>query len=178
MKTKLTRTLFAILLLLSTIISFGQRPTFDVYDIVILKKEDVKNVLQNLPGFAYFDFTYVKLNDGSYALEGYAKDKDNNPLGSLISLAPMANTNHYRFKDSAMGYLRLDLATMNENNVDGSENYVLTPRRCLDSLGHYRDFVSYRFSNRPEPSVGFFGDKEITSVTAVKAFTLNPSPPY
>lgn len=64
---------------------------------------------------------------------------------------------------------------MQSHNADGAEDYILTPRKFMDRTGNYVDYVSYRFSNKVEPSTGFIQAK---SVNTVKSFNLNPSPPY
>jgi hypothetical protein len=60
---------------------------------------------------------------------------------------------------------------MQTNNVDGTEDYILTPKKCKDRSGAEVDYVSYRFSNKVTP-ISFLAG------TAVKSFDLNPSPPY
>ncbi|WP_018614674.1 hypothetical protein [Segetibacter koreensis] len=174
MNKKTTSTGLTVLLLLAVITSFAQGE-INKYSIVTLKGNLVSGILNTYPEFSYFDFTFVQLEDNIYSLEGYAKDKDQNQLGSLITLIPMTNQPARRFKNLEKGHLYLDLLTMQEHNVDGSEDYILTPRKCKNRAGNYVDYVSYRFSNKIEPSFGFI---EAKSVTAVKSFNLNPSPPY
>lgn len=174
MKKKITGLTFTVLLLLSFLISSGQ-PAIDKYYIVTLKGDMVRNTLDTYPEFSFFDFTYTQLEDSSYSLSGYAKDENKNQLGDLITLMPVTGRPLRRFKNLEKGHLYLDLATMQEHGVDGSEDYILTPKKCKDPSGSYVDYVSYRFSNKIEPSIGFI---EAKSVNKVKSFDLNPSPPY
>lgn len=174
MKKKITSAAVIVVLLLSFLISSAQ-PEIDHYYIVTLKGNIVSNTLNTYPEFSYFDFTYTQVSNNDYALSGYAKDEQKNQLGSLITLIPMTSHPPRLFKNLEKGHLYLDKATMEENNVDGSQDYVLTPKKCKDRSDDFVDYVSYRFSNKIEPSTGFLPAKSIGSF---KSFNLNPSPPY
>lgn len=152
--------------------SFSQTlPPLESYYIVTLKGDVVKDRLAT-PGFSYFDFTFKQLANKSYILTGHAYDANNNKLGNLITLEPMVSRPTRPLRNIHRGHLTLNLATMNENNVDGSENYVLTPKKCKDRSGDSVDYVSYRFSNKVSNKTSFL------SATKVTEFDLNPSPPY
>ena len=159
------------LLICSFVTSFSQSER-DNYCIVTLKGSAVKNTLSAYPSFAYFDFYFQKLDSKSYILTGYAYDVNKNKLGDVIRLDSMSDKPR-SLKNIDPGYLRLDLATMKNHNVDGSENYVLTPKRYKNKSGESMDYVSYRFSNKVSKLETAF-----LSVTKVIEFDLNPSPPY
>ena len=162
------------LCLLLIFVRTSAQPSIDKYAIVKLKGSIIKNTLEDYSGFAYFDFTYVQSDNNIYSLEGYARDKNNNQLGNLIILTPQTNHPVRRFKNLEKGHLYLTLETMQDHNVDGSEDYILTPRKCKDRDGNLLDYVSYRFSNKVKSSFGFIQAKY---VYGVRAFDLNPSPP-
>jgi hypothetical protein len=61
---------------------------------------------------------------------------------------------------------------MQEQNVDGTEDYFLSPQKCKDRSGDDVDYVSYIFSNKAYKTTSFF------LTVSVKEFILNPSPPY
>ncbi|GEO11412.1 hypothetical protein SAE01_39080 [Segetibacter aerophilus] len=143
----------------------------DSYCIVTLRGSTVKNILNSYPSFKYFDFSFKQVNSKSYILTGYAYDGNDNKLGGLITLDSMA-AKPRSLKNLSLGHLRLPLETMIERNVDGSENYVLTPKKCKKD-GEMLDYVSYRFSNRVAKEENAF-----LSAKAVIEFDLNPSPPY
>jgi hypothetical protein len=171
MRKKTTTLSITLILLVSFLISSGQ-PKFENYSIVTLKGDIIKNTLTAYPAFSYFDFTFRLLSDNNYSLQGYAKDNAGNQLGKLITFDVMTGQTK-KLKNLQKGHLYLDLATMKSNNVDGAENYVLTPKKCKDKSGNSVDYVSYRFSNKVDPtSVAFL------EANALKAFDLNPSPPY
>lgn len=147
------------------------QPPLEGYYILIFKGSLVKDAINN-PAFSFFDFTYSQLSNGKYILTGFAKDVDSNSLGSRISLIPMTSKPTRPFRNLQKGHLYLDANTMNNQEVDGSEDYILTPKRCVDRDGQRVDYVSYRFSNKVSTETGFM------SAYRVKSFDLNPSPPY
>jgi hypothetical protein len=152
-------------------ISFSQKDK-ESYCIVTLRGSTVKNILSNYPSFTYFDFSFKQVNSKSYILTGYAYDGNDNKLGGLITLDSMS-AKPRSLKNLSLGHLRLPLATMIEKNVDGSENYVLTPKKCKSKDGEMLDYVSYRFSNKVTKEETAF-----LSAKGVIEFDLNPSPPY
>ena len=172
MKTKLLNLMLLIALLISSKVSFSQEPK-ERYYIVVLKGSVVRNTLANFPSFSYFDFTFKPLSNFNYSLEGYAKDISGKPLGDKIEFDTLVSRPSKPFKNIQKGHLYLVLATLRNFNVDGSEDYVLTPKKCKDKSGNNVDYVSYRFDNKIEESntsqLGYFG---------VRGFNLNPSPPY
>ena len=144
----------------------------DNYYIVVFKGDIIKAALNDNTDFKYFDLTYLQLDDGNYTLAGYARNDKNEQLGDLIILEAMPGNKARKFKNLEMGHLYLDLTTMQNYNVDGSEDYVLTPKKCKDKTGAEVDYVSYRFSNKIENT------SNLIAPTLVKSFNLNPSPPY
>jgi len=172
---KITITTVITLLVFSFFASYGQRLRPEYYYIVTLRGDIVSNILNTYPQFAYFDFSYKRLESGKYSVTGYAKDADNNQLGDEIDLIPMTDKPARSLKNlDNTGTLRLDKETMQQYDVDGSEDYILTPRKCKDHSGQLVDYVSYRFNNKIDDS----DDSSTGSLTTVKVFTLNPSPPY
>lgn len=170
MRMKITTLTITLVLLVSFVTSSAQ-PLQERYYIVTLKGSVVKNVLIN-PAFSYFDFTFKPLGNYTYSLQGYAKNKDSNTIGGLITLAPMTSKPTRPLNNLEKGHLYLSLETMQANNVDGSEDYILTPKKTKDKSGNLVDYVSYRFSNKIESApTGFLSN-------AITAFDLNPSPPY
>jgi hypothetical protein len=171
MMKKIFTLALTVFLLMAFLITSAQ-PPLENYYIVTLKGSAVRNVLNNYPAFSYFDFTYVQLNNKSYSLVAYAKDNENNQLGNPITLSPMTTRPTKQFRNIEKGHLYLTLTTMQDKNVNGSEDYVLTPKRCIDRTGKPVDYVSYRFSNKVYiPTTGYF-------LAVVTEFDLNPSPPY
>ena len=146
--------------------------TIDKYCYLIFKGSIVKNTLHTYADFTHFDFTYEQLDDNTYILSGYAKNKHGDQLGNMISLDVYKGHTPGTLKNLEKGHLFLTLETMNENDVDGSEDYILSPKKCKDKDENTLDYVSYFFSNKAASTV------ELLSCTAVKVFTLNPSPPY
>lgn len=184
MYKKFTTTALIILFLSSAVLSYSQSLKTGQYYILMLKGTVVNNALSNYPQFAYFDFQFKKTEDGNYVLEGYARDADKQPLGTAISLIPvtrsvmpMTNQPFRKLINENIEkiHLRLYKDTMAAYNVDGSEDYVLTPRKCRDRSGRLVNAVSYRFNTRIDDDNS---DGSIESLTAVKPFNLNPSPPY
>jgi hypothetical protein len=143
----------------------------ETYSTVILKGSDVKAALSNFPNFNRFDFTYAQESDGNYTLRGYAQASTGGNLGNLIVLNSLSSGPKKNLKNLTMGHLYLTLKTMRDQVVDGSENYILTPRKYKSDNGTTMDYVSYRFNNHI--------DESLTSdeYLGVRAFTLNPSPP-
>lgn len=164
--------------LLFTLISFlFVQNTFsqyleDNYYIVVLKGDIIKNVLHDFEDFKYFDLSYLQLDDGNYTIAGYAKNDKDEQLGNLITLDIMTSIKPRHFKNLEKGHLYLNLTTMKNHNVDGTEDYILTPKKCKDIDGVVQDYVSYRFSNKVENAIS------LLAPNVVKAFNLNPSPPY
>ncbi len=173
MKKKLRALRFSIILSVSFIASSAQ-PPLENYNIVILKGNLVKNILNTYSKtFSLFDFGYKQLSNKSYSLVVTAKDANNNQLQNEITLAVMIGQPARPLKNLQKGHLYLTLETMQQNHVDGSEDYILTPKKCRDKTGNLVDYVSYRFSNRQDNSTsGFF----LAPMTI--DFDLNPSPPY
>ena len=162
---------FFVLFLFSLNNLFGQSPT-EKYGYIILKGDIVKNTLSNYQNFALFDFTYQLVEDDVYILSGYAKNESGEQLGGLITLDLITTHAARKLKNLDKGHLFLDLSTMELNNVDGSEDYILSPKKCKDRNGNELDYVSYFFSNKINTSISLLLN------TTVKNFTLNPSPPY
>lgn len=157
------------LLVLSAKSTSAQLP--ELYHIVLLKGIVVKHAL-SIPEFSYFDFVF-KLKGKAYTLGVIPRDKYNKPLGSIIMLDAKTARPPKLLKNKIKGSLYLDVETMNEQDVDGSEDYVLTPKKCTKRECEGSDYVSYRFNNKE--------DNTLTNLRfgrAVKAFDLNPSPPY
>ena len=175
MYKRLVTTTLTVVLLLTFSLAYCQNLKADGYYIVKLKGEIVSNILNTYSQFDHFDFTFKKLDDGKYALSGYASDADKQPLGDEINLIPLTDHHARSLKNLEKGHLYLYKTTMQEHDVDGSEDYILTPMKCKDHSGQSVDYVSYRFNNKIDDSDD---DGSTGSLTAVKAFTLNPSPPY
>lgn len=174
MKKKISLAAVIVFLSLSFLISSAQ-PAIDNYYIVRVKGDMIANTLSTYPDFSYFDFTFKQVNNDGYTLAVYARDKDGNQLGDEITLTPLTTEVTRRFKNTEKGHLYLTLDIMQKHNVDGSEDYILTPRKCMDASGNYADYVSYRVSNKIEESTGFI---PASYRGGVKKFDLNPSPPY
>jgi hypothetical protein len=170
----------ALLSMVCFVSASGQSEKFSV---VKLKGSDVSNALAS-PKFSYFDFTFKEAAKKSYILEGYAMDATGKPLGKPITLSALTEHPGKPLKNlDIMGHFRLTKNTILKQNVDGSEDYILTPRKCKDKKDKSKslDYVSYWFSNRfdevsdDSPAldrIGYLGGK------VVIAFTFNPSPPY
>lgn len=144
----------------------------DNYYLLVFKGDIIKTALSDYTDFKYFDLTYLRLEDGNYTLAGYARNNKNEQLGDLITLEVLPGNKARKFKNLEKGHLYLDLITMQNYNVDGSEDYVLTPKKCIDKSGAEVDYVSYRFSNKIENT------SILIAPALVKSFNLNPSPPY
>ena len=144
----------------------------DKYCYLILKGSIVKSTLHTYSDFAHFDFTFEPLDDNTYILSGYAKNKNGEQLGDMISMEPYKGHTPVKLKNLEKGHLFLTLEIMKENEVDGSEDYILSPKKCKDKDENPLDYVSYFFSNKASTV------NELLSGTAVQSFTLNPSPPY
>lgn len=160
---------FFVLCLLSLNNLFGQT---ERYGYIILKGNIVKSTLRSYSDFALFDFTYQLVEDDTYTLSGYAKNESGEQLGGLITLDLITTQQGRKLKNLEKGHLFLDLSTMELNNVDGTEDYVLSPKKCKDKNGNEQDYVSYFFSNKINTSISLLRN------TTVRNFTLNPSPPY
>jgi hypothetical protein len=143
----------------------------ETYSSVILKGSDVRAALSTFPSFNRFDFTYTQETDGNYALRGYAQDSNGGNLGKLIVLNSLSSGPKKNLKNLKMGHLYLTLKAMRDQAVDGTEDYILTPKKYKADNGTTMDYVSYRFNNRV--------DESLTSddFLSVRAFTLNPYPP-
>ena len=162
---------YVLFLILSINNLFGQATT-DSYCYLTLKGATVKNTLINYPDFAQFDFTFTQLDNETYILSGYAKNENGDQLGEMISLEPYNGHSPKKLKNLEKGHLFLTLNTMKENDVDGAEDYILSPKKCRDKDEKTLDYVSYFFSNKAVRNI------ELLSSPLVKSFTLNPSPPY
>ncbi|MCW3114028.1 MAG: hypothetical protein JWR18_2424 [Segetibacter sp.] len=160
----------ALIFSVSSIITLAQ-PPLENYYILTLKGSIVKNAINN-SAFSFFDFTFSPHSTGKYILTGYAKDADGKQLGTLISLIPSTTHPARPFKNMQKGHLYLPRTTMNAQSVDGTEDYILTPKKCKDKSGQLVDYVSYRFSNKVSTETSFMPG------SALKSFDLNPSPPY
>lgn len=172
MKKTTICTSLAIFLSALTISSFAQ-PPLESYSILSLKGAVIQDVLQTYPAFSFFDFTFKQAVNKNYFLVGYAMDNDSNQLGNQITLATISGSPARPLRNLEKGHLYLTRETMDAHNVDGSENYILTPKKCKDRSGELVDYVSYRFSNRVyNTSESFLPDAALIS------FDLNPSPPY
>ena len=168
---KKKKLLLTCLLFLGINALFAQAAT-DKYCYLILKGSVIKNTLHTYPDFAQFDFTFEQLNDNTYILSGYAKNENGEQLGNIISLSTYTGHTPAKLKNLEKGHLFLTLETMKDNDVDGSEDYILSPKKCKDKNDNLLDYVSYFFSNRVATIV------DLLSGTVVKNFTVNPSPPY
>ena len=171
MKKKNLLLVFVLLLFLSINNLFGQATT-DKYCYLTLKGSVIKNTLINFPDFAQFDFTFHQLENETYILSGYAKNENGDQLGEIIYLEPFNGHAPSRLKNLEKGHLFLTLNTIRENEVDGSEDYILSPKKCKDKDENTLDYVSYFFSNKAATNIA------LLSGTILKSFTLNPSPPY
>lgn len=163
--------LLSCLLFLGVNTLFAQAST-DKYCYLVLKGVIVKSTLHTYPDFAQFDFTFNQLENSTYILTGYAKNENGDQLGEMISLEPYTDYNPKKLKNLEKGHLFLTLETMREHFVDGTEDYILTPRKCKDKDDNTLDYVSYFFSNKASANI------TLISGTTLKNFTLNPSPPY
>lgn len=169
MKKNIFRLIFCLLSLVPSLASLSQPPV-DNYYYLKFPGDIVKKTLR-IPNFSFFDFTFHQLPDGNYILTGWAKDANNNKLGDSITLLQIAHPPARPLRNIEKGRLYLRLKTMQDRGVDGSEDYILSPQKCKDRNGHEVDYVSYYFSNRPALKRG-------RKPKAVRAFDLNPSPPY
>ena len=171
MKRKNLLLAYVLFLFLSINNLFGQATT-DRYCYLTLKGAIVKNILISYPDFAQFDFTFTQLDNETYILSGYAQNEKGDQLGEMISLEPYPDHSPKKLKNLEKGHLFLTLNTMKENDVDGSEDYILSPKKCKDKDEKTLDYVSYFFSNKALKNI------DLLSAPVMKNFTLNPSPPY
>ncbi len=100
----------------------------------------------------------------------------------IIKLTPIQGEKPRRLKNIEPGIFRLYFDVMKANNVDGLQDYILTPKKTKDkNTSKDVDYVSYRFSNKvyKEPSTAY--NTETLFIQAgfdLLEFDLNPSPPY
>lgn len=175
MKTLKTGIAFTLVLLFCTLMAHSQKPSFFKYHVIKLDGSVVQRALQN-PDFHRFNFSYADDGTDAVLLVGYAENANSEQLSDVIRLRPLSVSVPKRFKNLAPeGHLYLSRQTLIDHNVDGSEDYVLSPRKCVFE-NEITNFVSYRFSNRAEPASGDFADELLTAT--LKSFILNPSPPY
>jgi hypothetical protein len=172
---------FIILACCSYLISYGQ-PPLNYYNVVKLEKDAVKNALAK-SGFSYLEFSFNKV-DSSYSMVANAKDKNGRQLGNPIKLPSLVSEKPRRLPNIQQGTFRLPVNVMKEHNVDGSEDYVLTPKKCKDPKnGKEIDYVSYRFSNKVFKNTATASNSEgiffqAAYIGNLVEFELNPSPPY
>ncbi len=180
MKKRLTLPFVIILLCLSFSISYAYPPSNNYYHVIMLKGDVVKTAL-NYSSFSYLEFSFTKADTG-YTLVAYAKNKDGGKLGDLIKSTPVQGEKPRRLKNIEPGIFRLYFDVMKANNVDGSQDYVLTPKKTKDkNTGKEIDYVSYRFSNKVYKNTATAFNTESIFIQAsfeVLDFDLNPSPPY
>jgi hypothetical protein len=132
----------------------------------------VTNALDNAD-FSYFDFSYQNI-DGSYYLGVTPKTADSTEIGEMIVLRQVRGRNPRSLPNTEpTAHLLLSKDLMMKQNVNGSENYILTPEKTVDPITHRKiNQVSYRFSNKVCTTCAVFLPDSLIE------FDLNPSPPY
>lgn len=146
----------------------------------MLRGDVIKNVTMN-SSFSYLEFSFTKTNN-NYSLVAYAKDENGGQLGDLIKLTPVTTEKPRSFRNIKQGIFRLSSITMQEHSVDGSQDYILTPKKTKDkNTGKDIDYVSYCFSNKVYKNAATASNTETIFIQAnfdLLDFDLNPSPPY
>jgi hypothetical protein len=66
------------------------QPQPESYNVLKLRGSIVTSALI-LPGFAFYDFTFKKLSNEKYTLEGVPKDKDSVAIGPAVTLESLSN---------------------------------------------------------------------------------------
>jgi hypothetical protein len=173
MKRKSFLVILIILLSTSVFIANAQSSNDDRYSIVKLNGNIVSNILSEYPSFAYIDFTFQLVNDNIYSLSGIARDVNGTSLGTEFVLSNLETPAARPLKNLEKGHLYLTSNAMKKYYVDGSEDYILTPKKCKNKVGKLVDYVSYRFSNKITTTTSY-----LISAPKLIDFDLNPSPPY
>jgi hypothetical protein len=132
----------------------------------------VTNALNN-SDFSYFDFSYENI-DGTYYLGVSPRTADSMEIGEMVVLQQVRGRNPRSLPNTQPNaHLLLSKDLMMKQNVNGSENYILTPEKTIDPITHRKiNQVSYRFSNRVCTTCAVFLPDSVIE------FDLNPSPPY
>lgn len=129
----------------------------------LLFPKDIISINYTDGHFHHFTFNYISTSTG-YILEGFAYDVNNHRLRTKITLSQLSGTHPRKLKNLKRGHLNLTKEVMEANEMDGTVDCELVPKKYHEDEKGEMDYVSYRVKGHHHQLI-------------FQEFDLDPSPP-